>query len=209
MIKVRIENNIVKEIIPAEATDPSIEYWYGEEFAAQCVDAPDDVVQGMVYDATAETFSESKESADQTTISLEDSKASKIAESKTSLATYLENNPLAYTDSKQYSVTSEKQTLLNNNLAVYKIAVELGQAVTLTWNATGEECAEWTYENLCALALTIAAYVKPLVAKQQEIEIAINACTTIEEVEAIVIDYSTVSSEETTDETTTDDTTTS
>lgn len=53
---VRLEDkNVVREIIPTEATSPNIAHWYGEAFAAECVEAPDEVEQGWVFDG--ETFS--------------------------------------------------------------------------------------------------------------------------------------------------------
>lgn len=48
---------------------------------------------------------------------------------------------------------------------------------------------EWTYENLAALALAIGTYVKPFVSHQQELELAIKACTTYDELDAIEISY--------------------
>ncbi|WP_352416296.1 hypothetical protein [Oscillibacter ruminantium] len=125
--------------------------------------------------------------------SLSDVQAQRIAESKTGLAEYLESHPLTWTDGKQYSVTEDKQALLTGNLAAYQLAVTLGQTTELTWNATGEECTVWTFENLAMLAIAIKAYVKPLVAYQQKTEIAIRACSTVEDVEAVTIDYEAVS----------------
>ena len=116
-------------------------------------------------------------------------KAAKIAASKTQLADYLAANPLTYTDGKQYSVTAEKQSLLTSALARHQIATAAGVQTALKWNATGEECTEWAYADLAALALAIAAYVEPLVAQQQAVEVAINACTTIDAVKAITIAY--------------------
>ena len=55
---VRIVNGAVREIIPPAATLPSITHWYGAAFAAECVEAPDNVRQGWVYDAGAGTFAE-------------------------------------------------------------------------------------------------------------------------------------------------------
>lgn len=55
---VRLENNIVKEILPVGTYEKGIAYWYGEQFALQCVDAPEDVKQGMVYNPADGTFSE-------------------------------------------------------------------------------------------------------------------------------------------------------
>lgn len=125
--------------------------------------------------------------------SLEDYKAAKIAESKGTLAEFLENHPLTYTDGHQYSVTTEKQSLLTSVLARYQIAVTAGQTPVLKWNATGQECTEWTYDNLAALALAIASYVEPLVAQQQAIEVQIRSCETVEAVKAVAISYAVAS----------------
>lgn len=122
-------------------------------------------------------------------IDLEAVKAAKITESKDKLAKWLANNPMTYMDGKQYSVTAEKQSLLNGNLASYERAKTAGIDYPLRWNATGEECTAWTYEGLVGLSLAIAAYVAPKVAKQQAIEIAINACSAIEELNGVVISY--------------------
>lgn len=121
--------------------------------------------------------------------SLEPIKNNKISESKTALSAYLASHPLQWSDGKYYSVTSEKQALLTSNLALYQISASAGQSFKLTWNSTGDECVEWTYEELAALALAIGTYVKPFVSRQQELEIAIKACTTMEELNAIEINY--------------------
>lgn len=113
----------------------------------------------------------------------------KIAESKTALSEYLASHPLQWTDGKYYSVTSDKQSLLTSNLSLYQLAVSNGQPFKLTWNSTGDECVEWVYEELAALALAIGTYVKPFVARQQELELDIKACTTMKELEAIEISY--------------------
>ena len=116
-------------------------------------------------------------------------KSTRITETKTALGTYLAEHPLLWSDGKYYSVTAEKQALLNNAIAVYQIGVQAGQTPELTWNATTEECTEWEFADLCALALAIAAYVKPLVAHQQALEVMIRAAGTAEEVQAIEITY--------------------
>ena len=116
-------------------------------------------------------------------------KMAKIEESKTKLDEWLANNPLLYSDGKYYSVTEEKQSLLNSNIASYERAKALGIEYPLKWNSTGEECTEWTYESLVTLSLTIAAYVAPKVSKQQSIEIAIKSCETAEELDKVVISY--------------------
>ena len=116
-------------------------------------------------------------------------KESKIIESKDKLAEWLEDNPMLYTDGKYYSVTAEKQSLLNGNLASYERAKAVGVEYPLKWNSTGSECTPWDYTDLLTLSLTIAGYVAPKVSKQQAIELQIKACTTVEEVNEIVINY--------------------
>lgn len=51
---VRIKDGAVFEIIPESATP--VEDWYGADFAAQCVEAPDEVEQRWTYDAKLGTF---------------------------------------------------------------------------------------------------------------------------------------------------------
>lgn len=123
------------------------------------------------------------------TVFLKDTKEQKINESKVKLAEWLENHPMQYTDGRFYSVTEEKQALLNSNLASYERAQDAGFPYPMKWNAKGEECEEWDYPDLVALSLTIAGYVAPKVAAQQAVEIEINACTTMEELAEVVIDY--------------------
>ncbi len=120
---------------------------------------------------------------------LDGMKSTKVAESKTALATYLASHPMTGTDGKQYSVTQEKQSLLTSQLALYSVSVSAGGTYTLRWNSTGEECTEWAYADLAALALAIGAYVQPFVSKQQELEVLIKACASKAELKAIIIDY--------------------
>ena len=116
-------------------------------------------------------------------------KENKIAESKEQLAEWLATNPMQCTDGNYYSVTEEKQSLLNSNLASYERAKAAGIDYTLKWNATEEPCEPWSYTDLLTLSLNIAAYVAPKVSKQQLLEIQIRNCETIEDINAIVIDY--------------------
>ena len=116
-------------------------------------------------------------------------KTKRIQESKILLAKWLNDNPILYTDGKYYSVTEEKQALLNGNLARYERATKAGVEYPLKWNSTGEECTEWNYNDLLTLSLSIAAYVAPKVAIQQNIELDIKACETMDEINAVVIDY--------------------
>ena len=121
--------------------------------------------------------------------SLEECKEEKIALSKFMLSEWLANNPMLYSDGNYYSVTEEKQSLLNSNLASYERATAAGISYPLKWNSTGAECTEWEYADLIALSLSIAAYVAPKVSTQQAVEVQIRACETKEEVDSVVISY--------------------
>ena len=120
---------------------------------------------------------------------IEAHKTKRIQESKMLLAKWLNNNPILYTDGKYYSVTEEKQALLNGNLASYERAKSVDIEYPLKWNSTGEGCTDWSYNDLLTLSLNIAAYVAPKVAIQQNIELDIKACETMDEINAVVIDY--------------------
>lgn len=194
---VRLNNNVVVEIIPAIDPifpDVPIEQRYPAEFVKKLV-AVDDNVEvrvGMVYNAETGVFSVPEPvvaPSEPVPANLDAAKKQRIADSKTQLAEWLENHPMQYTDGKYYSVTEEKQSLLNNNLTSFERAEVAGVPYPLKWNASGEECVEWEYADLVTLSLAIAAYVAPKVAAQQAVEIAINACTTAEELANVVIDY--------------------
>lgn len=116
-------------------------------------------------------------------------KSVQISKTKNALSDYLAAHPYETSDSKKYSVTFEKQSLLANEIATYQLATAAGQDYKLTWNTTGEECVEMTIEQITALALQIAAYVKPLVSMQQSKEIEIKNATTVEDVLNIEVDY--------------------
>ena len=124
-----------------------------------------------------------------TAAELDKYKALKIAKTKESLYEWLANNPMLYSDGNYYSVTEEKQSLLNSNLASYERATAAGIPYPLKWNSTGAECTEWEYADLIALSLSIAAYVAPKVSTQQAVEGQIRACETKEEVDGVVISY--------------------
>ena len=122
-------------------------------------------------------------------VDFEEAKNAGIAESKEKLAEWLELHPYQHTDGKLYACTAEKQSLLNSNLASYERAKAVGIEYPLKWNSTGEKCTSWSYSDLLELSLSIAGYVAPRVSAQQAFELAIKACSTLEELESIVIDY--------------------
>lgn len=125
-------------------------------------------------------------------LTIEDLKNSKIYESKFLLQNYLLNNPLQWVDGEYYSITQEKQNQLTSKIMAATMAQTLSQPYTLTWNSTGDVCKSWTLQNLSALAFAIDEKVTKLVTYQQQKEIEINNCQTIEELNNIIIDYGSV-----------------
>ena len=194
-------NNRVTQIIPEFDPifpDIPISKRYSEDFCKKLiqVDDSEDVKLGMYYDKDDNKFYFPKveytlSASDNTNglKTLEELKSNKITESKIKLAEWLETHPMAYSDGNSYSVTAEKQSLLNSNLASYERAKTVNVEYPLKWNSTGSECTPWDYTDLLTLSLTIAGYVAPKVSKQQAIELQIKACTTLDELNEIVIDY--------------------
>ena len=113
----------------------------------------------------------------------------KILKSKEDLAKFLLDNPIEWTDGESYSVTSEKQQQLTSKILSAVLAKQSNVPYSLTWNSTGEVCKEWTLEELSMLAFVIDEYVTALVTYQQKKEVEMKAVKTVEELEAIKVDY--------------------
>ena len=113
--------------------------------------------------------------------------------SKSKLSKYLEDNPLfsrvKYSEGRYYTVDTEHQSRIASQLLLYQANTSLGLHYQLTWNDSGNICEEWTFEELFILSNEINNYVKPLIKKQQEIEVAIKNATTKEELSNIKIMY--------------------
>lgn len=116
---------------------------------------------GIIYELKSADYAEPT-----VELTVEELKEAKIAESKLQLAEWFTKNPMLYSDNKYYSVTEEKQALLNSNLASYERAQAAGIPYPLKWNSIGAERIEWTYENLVRLSLSTAGYVAPKVSMQ-------------------------------------------
>lgn len=127
---------------------------------------------------------------------LKDLKNEKIKLSKTMLADYIATHPLTSTAhggvAGVYSVTEEKQSLMTSQYISYQAEKNVNPNAVLTWNETGKSCEVWTEEEFLQLVIEIKQYVYPLVSYQQTIEEQIDAATSIQEVDEIVIDYSAV-----------------
>lgn len=194
-------DNKVHEIIPEN--DPAlpgipITDRYSADFLAHCVTTDDDttIEQGWQYidgkfvkpitpepEIPPETLPEYLDAA----------KEARIAQSKADLETYLAEHPLQWTDGEYYSITAEKQNQLTSKIMAATMAQTLSTDYTLTWNSTGEVCKEWTLQDLSALAFAIDARVTKLVGYQQAQEVAMRNAGTLDELNAIEVDYDAVS----------------
>lgn len=119
-------------------------------------------------------------------------KAIRIQQSKDDLKTYLETHPLQWTDGEYYSITSEKQNQLTSKIMAATMAQTMSTDYTLTWNSTGEVCKEWALTDLYALAFAIDARVTALVSYQQTQEVAMKNAATLDELNAIEVNYDSV-----------------
>lgn len=115
-----------------------------------------------------------------------------IADSKSSLAAYLLAHPMQWTDGKYYSITAEKQQQLTSKIMSATMAQTMSVPYNLTWNSTGDECTTWTLPDLSSLAFAIDSRVTSLVSYQQEKEVEMQNAATMDDLEAITVDYDSV-----------------
>ena len=162
------------------------------------VSTADDVTETELM----ENYSSFKLQADGKTVTLDEEKLkerqkaklliqqqSKQNENNRLLATYLKDHPIQWKDGKYYGVTQEDQSEISLNLMQYQLAETSGFSTSLEWHALHEQCRAFTVEELSELALSISAYVYPLVRYNQSVKSTIYGTTTAEELEKIVIDY--------------------
>lgn len=125
-------------------------------------------------------------------VELAEAKATRIQKSKDDLESYLEAHPITWTDGNQYSITREKQQQLTSKILNATLAHQTSTPYELTWNATGAECTPWTLEELAALAFAIDGRVTSLVSYQQAKEVSMRDASTLDALDAIVVDYDSV-----------------
>lgn len=113
--------------------------------------------------------------------------------SKQKLSDYLETHPLfsraKYPEGRYYNVNSEHQLRIASQILLYQGNMTVGLDYQLTWNDTGNVCEDWTFQELFVLSNEMNEYVKPIIKKQQELEILINNATSKEMLSIIKIDY--------------------
>lgn len=118
---------------------------------------------------------------------LEPIKSERIAQSKSALEDYLLSHPIQWTDGEYYAITQDKQNQLTSTLVSAQVDGEPPE-----WNSTGLVCKQWDVDELAALGCAIKNRIKALVKYQQAKELEIKAAETMDELNAIVIDYDSV-----------------
>ena len=100
---------------------------------------------------------------------------------------------MLYTDGKRYSITAEKQSLLQAQLMIGMLQINTAgippENVILQWNDSGGIHCDWGFADLCMLSATIHHTVEPLVVKQQTAEQAITEAVTYGEIQQILQDF--------------------
>lgn len=114
-------------------------------------------------------------------------------ENKAALSAWLAAHPYTWTDGKKYGVEEQDQNEMALNLMQYQAAVMAGQDAPLEWHAQKEACRTFTQEEYLGLSMAISAYVYPYRRYQEKVKQAIYSAKTAEEVDAIVVDYASVS----------------
>ena len=121
-------------------------------------------------------------------------KETMIQDSKKNLASYLESYSIKSAChggvEADYSISSEKQQHLASMIMTAQMAQTAGIPYQPSWNAKGKPCTyDWTLEELTQLAFEIEAVVRPLVSRQQAMEMELDAASTMEELEAVDITF--------------------
>lgn len=113
-------------------------------------------------------------------------------ENKAALAVWLAEHPLAWADGNTYGVTEADQNEMALNLQQYQVQKAAGREAVLEWHTQKKQCHTLTEEQYTALLLAIIDYVYPYRRYQESVKEAIYNAGTVEEVQAVVIDYASV-----------------
>ena len=160
--------------------------------------------EGWIYDdETGQMMPE-----DMAEQALEETKAAKQTENNQIFAKWLEDHPMTWTDGKVYGVTlSDQQEIEHPDATAEELAAVETQAkstATLEWHAIHEACVPFTEAQLTALSLAIRQYIYPGYTLNQSYKVQIYACESRSAVEAIELDYSSLTPDDSTSDVTED-----
>lgn len=122
-------------------------------------------------------------------IMLSEEKYKKQEENKQKLADFLDKSYVEF-NGKQYGVSEEDQTEMALNYMQYQISLNSDLSATLEWHAKKEACVKFTEEDFLTLTMLIKNFVYPYINLMQEYKEKIYACSSIDELNAIELNYS-------------------
>lgn len=104
---------------------------------------------------------------------------------------WLKENPLEWSDGKNYGITLEDQSELNLTLSKYKESsmLKIEPIPKLEWHAQKEENVEWAYEDLVNLSNAISEKVYDKYHLMQKYKIEIYNATTVKELKDMSFIY--------------------
>lgn len=153
-----------------------------------------EIAKAWVEGATAEELAAWEAEHPAPVVDLDTLRAAKQEQNKKALADWLAAHPLTWTDGNIYGVTEQDQNEMNLNFAQYQLAVMSGEEnPILEWHTQKKRCHTFTREEFIALARAITTYVYPYRQYQEAVKEAIYMAQTKEELDAIQIDYGSVS----------------
>ena len=159
MQTVRIENGAVVEIIPEYAMP--VETWYGTEFAAKCIEAPDDVAQGWKYNAETKTFS------DPSILSIDELRVAALdrIDGCTSAAIYagIDVTPSVTRGKHHYSFTETAQKDISHMMT----NISVGTETSFSYKADDEKLNKYSADEIKAISSALT-YLGTVCTKYKE-----------------------------------------
>lgn len=171
---VRLENNNVVEIIPDYARP--VEKWYGADFAAQCVETPDEVQQGWVLNEQTGTFSPNEPGFE----SIKGSKHEEFSKLCNATITAGCDVTLSNDTGGHISMTDEDQI----NLMSAMSAVQKGEA-GYPYHLDGDLCRMYSAADITIMVTAATRHKLYHTTYCNHLNVWVHRCTTAEEVQNI------------------------
>lgn len=123
-------------------------------------------------------------------MTLDEYKEFRQNENKEALATFLNNNPLLWTDGFYYGVTEEDQNEMNVDFSIYQFKQSIGDNEwKLQWHSIKSACRDFTIEEFGALLNAIVEFVYPYRQLEMQYKKEIFSATSKEDISAIKLTY--------------------
>lgn len=174
MKTVRLKDNIVVEVIPDYAFP--VEKWYGIDFAAQCIESPDEVQQGWILDTQTMIFSSNNPN-------IESIKTSKLQElSQICNTTITTGCSITLADSTTGHITMSGEDQIN--LLSAMSAIKTGMT-TYPYHLDGELCKTYSAADIEIMVTSATKHKIYHTTLYNHLKVWVNRCTAIGEVNEI------------------------